>query len=194
MDKYLSAAKLLKSLGLIDYDLRRVLNNGQKARITRLKSHDLKNPYRNVVKYPKEWVRLKIPRIRDIKKTLIENNYINNGKYVWVDKHGYDKVRFGKKWGFNVLIRTLKSNNKQFKLKYQYDIIIPRTKIINALDMLASIKLPKGATVTAKINDHSPFSSAPFATLGDLAYYLINSWGGRDSSEALAAIAIIFYV
>jgi ribosomal protein S8 len=199
MRDYKKQGKVLKSLGLIDYDLRKQFTPAQKRVITRFSNVDNQNnKYRNLIRRPDNFVKRK--PVSNIYKILKAEGYITHNKDIYLPKNGYDTVRIGKyKIGgrsFNSIIREIKVKKKNFKIKRQVDIITPRDQLLETFQFFSSITLPKGVSLTAKSESQSPFSASRlgYPTLADLITYLTQSWGGRTSREALASISLVIIV
>ena len=168
---YQKKARELKRAGFLDYDLRKTLNQGQKAAITRLWrqnsaviTHADNFESRHVAKAAADKMR------RD-------GYTVNKKGRVFVQKEGYDNVSIKsrkKKDGTREVKITRATGNKKSVTK-----VYSEFELLSALEKFDSDKLRKNQYVTVRIGDNAAFKLR-YKDKKQLLDYVRNSWRPKD--------------
>jgi hypothetical protein len=189
---YKSVGKKLKAAGFIDYDLRRNLNSGQKAAITRLARQ-----YSQLINKPETFS--VIPAPKGSKSALKTAGFTVNkaGKAV-IPLYQYD-TRHGEEQRFTSA--KIKGSRIYLKGKYREEEIV----LAGSREFFGELKhlseqaknLPRNQMLTVQIDDNKAFPSK-FRSYHELYKYLTEDWhpndGPRAKKKLMARMSIVTIV
>jgi hypothetical protein len=180
---YKTKAKNLKSLGLINIDLRRTITPAVKGQITR-KINSLGDNYKALAAKPESFVKVIAPSKR-IANNMVEAGYVAAGRKVYIPK----KPGF-RDYKFTGDTLTYKQDTADKKFYYEIKNFFPGTADFFEFSKKlrdGKIKLKKGEVFTLKIGANSPFSRSYFTSHKDFVPYLNLMMQGTTLKESTFA-------
>lgn len=149
---YQKRARELKRAGFIDYDLRKTLNQGQKAAITKIW-----NKTSAVITNADNFESRHVAKAA-ADKMRRDGYTVNKKGRVFVQKEGYQDVHIKsrkQKGGGREVVITRSIGRKKSVTK-----VMTGTEVLNALEKFDEKKLKKNQVVTVRIGDNAAFAIA----------------------------------
>jgi hypothetical protein len=164
---YQKAARDLKKLGLINYDLRQSLSSGQKARITKLQQE-----FGHAIKHPELFHKARVGQ-ETAKQLKAAGFKVTPKNVAIIPLHEYKSASIQKN-------RIVFDNGAGMK---ETTYLVDHKNWFQQLQSLMGTPLPRNKMVTVRIGDRNPFKRARFGSYAELYYYLDNDFHPNDEGE-----------